>query len=589
MKELQPVVSECVEDIAELQTEKVDKTRTINNHGLDANVIITKEDVGLGAVDNTSDINKPISNATRAALNAKADVTALENETARATSEEARIEALFTAPTQEAVNTWLDEHPEATTTVQDNSLTFTKLVNGTLGFITPEMFGAVGDGVTDDTTAFERMIESSLPKVILLTKHYLIGSTLKFPEETIIDGNGKIINDSDNIIYIALLGNSSICNISFDGVGVDLCGTNVKADNLYIENVKHRGINVRATITLEAKNIKVSNVRVVNPVSHGFTIQNNVNIEQVSRANAIIDNIVFENCAFINNYDSLVSAEWQVGFGILCTGSSVKDVTFRDCFATGASESGFHIEYAVSCKNVIFDNCQSIYNGQKDGATYGAGFLIPNPSNANANYHKCFTKGNKRAVDALQNFGTYRTLDIVDVDTGYSVKDMVTKGNGSVLMNGNMIKAYSARYYTNANVNAFYRPHYFMHPAHCYTFADGVYAMTEAYSDEKTGIWTSPLFPINPEKQIKVSATVKQNIAVDNSIRMYLIFFDGQMNNLGNVYKTITGMSDNTDYSFSNTFENPYSEAAYALLEINPDNATNTSLTTIKNILATEV
>lgn len=51
----------------------------------------------------------------------------LSEEEIRAKAEEARIEALFTAPTQEAVNNWLDEHPEATTTVQDGAITWAKL------------------------------------------------------------------------------------------------------------------------------------------------------------------------------------------------------------------------------------------------------------------------------------------------------------------------------------------------------------------------------------------------------------------------------------------------------------------------------
>ncbi len=47
---------------------KVDKTTTINGHALSSNVTITKGDVGLGNVDNTSDLNKPVSTATQNAL-----------------------------------------------------------------------------------------------------------------------------------------------------------------------------------------------------------------------------------------------------------------------------------------------------------------------------------------------------------------------------------------------------------------------------------------------------------------------------------------------------------------------------------------
>lgn len=43
------------------------------------NVILTKANIGLGNVDNTSDANKPISTATQTALNSKADKTELSN------------------------------------------------------------------------------------------------------------------------------------------------------------------------------------------------------------------------------------------------------------------------------------------------------------------------------------------------------------------------------------------------------------------------------------------------------------------------------------------------------------------------------
>ena len=58
-----------VQDIAN----KVDKTTTINGHSLSSNVTVTKSDIELGNVDNTSDLDKPISTAVQTALDLKAD------------------------------------------------------------------------------------------------------------------------------------------------------------------------------------------------------------------------------------------------------------------------------------------------------------------------------------------------------------------------------------------------------------------------------------------------------------------------------------------------------------------------------------
>lgn len=62
------------------------------------------------------------------------------------------------------VNNWLDEHPEVTTTVQDGAITETKIAAEFLpyisnSYITPQMFGAKGDGVSDDTESIASCFE----------------------------------------------------------------------------------------------------------------------------------------------------------------------------------------------------------------------------------------------------------------------------------------------------------------------------------------------------------------------------------------------------------------------------------------------
>lgn len=52
-------------------TEKVDKSTRVNNKPLTQDIVIGKEDIGLGRVDNTGDLEKPISNAVQQALDDK--------------------------------------------------------------------------------------------------------------------------------------------------------------------------------------------------------------------------------------------------------------------------------------------------------------------------------------------------------------------------------------------------------------------------------------------------------------------------------------------------------------------------------------
>lgn len=81
---------------------------------------------------------------------------------------------------EQAVDDWLDDNPQATTTVQDGSLTESKFTSATLiamknDCVTPEMFGAVGDGITDDTQAVSNAIENG-KRVVFADKSYKIGT-----------------------------------------------------------------------------------------------------------------------------------------------------------------------------------------------------------------------------------------------------------------------------------------------------------------------------------------------------------------------------------------------------------------------------
>lgn len=115
------------------------------------------------------------------------DWLAIEVEKLKGSLSDDKIEA--------AVNKWLEDHPEATTTVQDGSLTVQKfaesLVNLTVkDYYTPEMFGAVCDGVTDDTAALQAAVDAAgtAKKPLHISKSIRITSNITVPSYVRIFG-----------------------------------------------------------------------------------------------------------------------------------------------------------------------------------------------------------------------------------------------------------------------------------------------------------------------------------------------------------------------------------------------------------------
>lgn len=161
------------------------------------------------------------------------------------------------AQAEAAINAWLEEHPEATTTVEDNSLTFEKLVNGTLGFVTPEMFGSKGDGVTDDTNAIRSMFSYGFANSIKnfcfsYGKTYLV-STLT--NESIGTQSFAYIHKFNGANNICIFGNNSTIKISANTVDsvhsaifmFDSCN-NVKIEGLTFESANYDPATLRPIV-----------------------------------------------------------------------------------------------------------------------------------------------------------------------------------------------------------------------------------------------------------------------------------------------------------------------------------------------------
>lgn len=252
--------------------------------------------------------------------------------------------------TAQAISDWLDNHPEATTTVQDHSLTYEKLVNNTLGFVMPEMFGAVGDGVTDDYTA---MAECFLYHNIKFTsgKTYRISSGVNVLPNSIVAGN-----------YASVVVES--------GSAFTITGDNVTIGQVKIYSV---GDNIRygVEISTNTKNARVYDV-------YGEKLKYNLIMDD--GINSIVYGCYALECGWdcVTNYSSSVNAIIQNCTAIRCGrhgfSTEANGSTWINCYAEdigfidGEGHSSFHFERASNCAII---NCKARYtsNHKKIGYT----------------------------------------------------------------------------------------------------------------------------------------------------------------------------------------------------------------------------
>lgn len=94
--------------------------------------------------------------------------------------------------------------------------------------VTPEMFGAAGDGVTDDRNAF--ITAFSIGKIVYCAANYLISDSITMPANTILMGSGTLIFDDANSGYrFSGIYMNSGCKID----GLSFTNTNTTYDAIY--------------------------------------------------------------------------------------------------------------------------------------------------------------------------------------------------------------------------------------------------------------------------------------------------------------------------------------------------------------------
>lgn len=216
-----------------------------------------------------------------------------------------------------AVTNWLNEHPEATTTVQDGSITEKKIFSDFLPYIkndyvTPQMFGAKGNGDTDDTKAIQEAIvfcENNKRLLYIPSGVYMVSDTLTISKS------------------IAILGSSihkDVLSSYNEYMGISVLKFIAKSDKtLIVTSEKAYDISINSLIFLTTSyEVRVSgNISVEGDCKkyYEYTKEayelNGVNVEKATRCS-------IDNCSFVG----------FSGFGII-TGQHrhITDCDFSHC------------------------------------------------------------------------------------------------------------------------------------------------------------------------------------------------------------------------------------------------------------------
>lgn len=198
----------------------------------------------------------------------------------------------------QAVSDWLDEHPEATTTIEDGSLTEQKFseelrLYTIKDYVTPEMFGAKGDGTTDDTTALSSAAATGKPVFGVTGKTYVIKGTITFTNSV---ANIKVIAGANNSgLYFEGLNSCIIDNLNFD----------LKGFNPWY--------NTAAIYLTKCKNTKITNSTLMNAGDGTATYVRGLRLREGC------ENIVIENCTI----DTIVSGSGGAASGILISNNDL--------------------------------------------------------------------------------------------------------------------------------------------------------------------------------------------------------------------------------------------------------------------------
>ena len=353
-------------------------------------------------------------------------------------------------------------------------------------FVSAKDFGAVGNGVADDTTAIQNAVNSfgaSSGSVYLTSGTYLVSSTISIPSNVTLFGDNDATTIKRNTsvtpfdIFIVLSTNNiTFANFVIDGVA--------KLDNATVSN-RYSAIRILANGGAMPNNITIDGIYIKSTTSGeiqsegnrgAITLEDCYNVQVQNcrfydnRATAILmcvksgstnttSQINITNCWGIGEIAPFASG-FPNGFGSMISGQNHSDVIVSNCYANGFGFSNIsmngprsvvqncisvnsnfanfnlgHNSTGNNCDNSVIDGCVA-YNSKLEGiAVAGSKNLVISNNLVNT----CGTTSGRNGVAVLYDSGYVAGETILVTIVGNQIYNS-TGGNGLYVEAGTQIQ-----------------------------------------------------------------------------------------------------------------------------------------------------